>query len=185
MKKNRIAGRINGTNGDDRFDGDKGGDPNVAVRDAYDGRGGHDLILGYDERDQLSGSGGNDTIYGGDGEDRISGGSGNDTLSGGKHDDRVKGGSGADEFFFYAWHEDFGGSGLDVITDFDPTERNEQISLATVQSFGIATFEELKAIMVQDGDDVVMEFGGGLALLVLEDVRIGQLGADDFHIYFG
>lgn len=190
MKKNWIApkqedfsSRVNGTNGNDRFDGDLDG----AVRDVYDGRGGHDLISGYDDSDQLSGGGGNDTIYGGRGRDEISGGSGNDTLWAGMHEDVVKGGGGADVFVFEAWRDDdrYMGSGLDIIADFDPREKGEIISLRTAHYEGIATFADLKALMVQDGDNVNMQFDGGLAFLILEDVKIEQLRADDFHISFG
>ena len=181
------AARLHGTNGNDRFDGDNWDSPDVDIRDVYDGRGGHDFILGYDENDRLYGGGGNDTIYGGAGKDRIFGGAGNDTLWGGMHTDIIKGGGGADEFLFTAWRdtEGFTGSGLDIIADFDPREQGERISIATAHYEGIATFAALKAIMVQDGDDVVMSFDGALAILVLEDVKIRQLHADDFHIYFG
>lgn len=184
---NEFSSRINGTNGNDYFLGDKRGTPDFDVRDVYDGRGGHDFIFGLDERDRLSGASGNDTIDGGPGKDRIFGGSGNDTLLGGMHEDIIKGGSGADEFRFLAWrsNDEFSGSGLDIIADFDPREHGERISIATAHYEGIATFAQLKAIMVQDGDDVVMPFDGDLALLVLEDVKIRQLHSDDFHIYFG
>jgi Ca2+-binding RTX toxin-like protein len=194
MKKSWIArwdgelsSRINGTNGNDNFRGDAGNSKNVDIRDVYDGRGGNDLIVGYEEEDRLWGSGGNDTIYGGRGRDRIFGGSGNDTLAGGMHDDRIKGGGGADVFIFDAWRSDdeFFGSGNDIIADFDPRQHGERIHLGTLYDDGIATFADLKDIMVQDGDNVNMQFDGGLAMLVLKDVKIGQLHADDFHIYYG
>lgn len=189
MKKQWIArkegddtGRINGTNGNDRFEGDKGGRENVDIADVYSGRSGHDVIYGLDQGDRLSGNGGNDAIYGGSGADAISGGSGNDTLSGGMHDDDVKGGGGADVFFFYAWG---GGSDGDTIIDFDPGERGERIEIATAYYDEIVTFADLKAIMVQDGDNVNMQFDFGRAFLVLEDVKIEELRANDFHLYFG
>lgn len=180
-----FSGRLNGTNGNDDFWGDKGNEPLVDIRDVYDGRSGHDRILGYGERDRLSGGSGNDTIKGGAGRDEISGGSGNDTLSGGMHKDVIRGGGGADVFLFDAWGAEYEGSCLDIVADFDPRQDGEQISIGTLPYDGIATFAALKAIMVQDGDDVVMSFDGDLALLVLEDVKIRQLHADDFHIYFG
>jgi Ca2+-binding RTX toxin-like protein len=176
------SGRIDGTNGNDYFEGDNGGDLEVTVRDDYNGRGGHDFIFGFDGGDRLSGGGGNDTIYGGVGKDKVSGGSGNDTLWGGMHKDVITGGSGADEFIFEAWHA---GSGMDIVADFDPREDNERITISTIFGDGIATFPDLKAIMVQDGDNVNMEFDGGWAILVLEHVKIGQLHEDDFHLQFG
>ena len=175
-----LSARLHGTNGSDRFEGYKG-------IDVYNGRGGHDLIIGFAGGDRLSGGGGHDTIYGGPGEDSIFGGSGNDTLWGGMHDALLKGGSGADVFLFSAWRDDkeSKGSGTDVIADFDAREDGERIEIATAQFDGIATFAALKAIMVQDGDDVVMSFDSARATLVLKDMKIEQLHADDFHIYFG
>ena len=194
MKKNWIARKdeegsslIKGTKWDDEFHGDQGNTENIDISDRYDGRGGHDQIYGYDTGDRLLGSGGNDLIYGGRGTDALSGGAGDDTLWGGMHRDTVRGGGGADDFLFTAWRDIDGytGSGMDIIADFDPRERDEQISITTAHYEGITTFADLKAIMVQDGDNVNMEFDGGLAFLVLKDVKIEELQADDFHIYFG
>ena len=186
-ERGTLSGQINGTNGNDEFVGDNRNAEYVDIRDIYDGRGGHDFIFGLDESDRLLGGAGNDTIHGGAEKDRIFGGTGNDTLSGGMHTDIIKGGGGADEFWFTAWRSDdnYAGSGIDIIRDFDPREVGERISIATAQYEGIATFADLKAIMVQDGDNVNMAFDGALAILVLEDVKIGQLREDDFHIYFG
>lgn len=182
-----VSGQINGTNGNDLFVGDSGDTDDVDILDIYDGRGGNDVIWGLDERDRLLGGSGTDSIYGGAGKDKIFGGTGNDTLSGGMNTDMIKGGGGADEFWFTAWRseDEFGGSGIDIIRDFDPREVGERISIAVAQYEEIATFKQLKAIMVQDGDDVVMAFDGDLAMLVLENVRVGQLRTDDFHIYVG
>jgi len=193
MKKSGIAatdfvelpGRLTGTKWDDDFLGDQGDAFNVDVRDVYDGKGGHDRIQGLEKGDRLSGGGGNDTIYGGAGGDKMSGGSGNNTLSGGTGKDIIEGGAGADAFFFFAWGADRGGSGMDIIEDFDPREEGEHILLGTLPSDSIATFADLKSRMVQQGDDVNIEFDGGLAMLVLKHVRIDQLHADDFNIYFG
>jgi len=182
-----VSGQINGTNGNDKFVGDNWDTEDVDIRDIYDGRGGHDFIWGLEGSDRLLGGTGNDTIHGGAGKDRVYGGAGNDTLSGGMHTDFIKGGGGADEFWFSAWrsYDEYEGSGIDIIRDFDPHEVGERVSIATAQYEGIATFDLLKALMVQDGDDVVMAFDGGLAILVLENVKIGQLRPDDFQLYFG
>ena len=172
--------RLHGTNGNDQFDGD-------SKNNNFDGRGGHDLIVGHAGDDELSGGGGNDTIYGGWGNDVISGGSGNDRLWGGMYTDTIKGGGGADMFLFTAWRDidGFTGSGFDKILDFDPNEPGERISIQTAFYQEIETFAALKAIMVQDGNDVVMSFDHDLATLVLKDVKIEQLRADDFDIYLG
>lgn len=187
-----IPGLIKGTKWDDFFWGDHRNSEDVDITDAYDGRGGNDLIAGFDKEDQLWGGGGKDTIYGGLGADKIFGGSGNDTLIGGMDDpvagntnDRINGGGGADMFIFDAWRSEAGGSGLDIISDFDPREPGERIHLGTLYDDGIVTFTDLKAVMVQDGENVNMEFDLGRAFLVLEGIKIEQLHANDFYIYYG
>lgn len=190
MKKNWITReveeapsvRMHGTNGNDYFLGDAWNSPKVDTPDIYKGRAGNDIIYGLDDEDHLFGGAGADSVHGGSGADRIVGGIGNDTLSGDEQEDTIMGGGGADVFYFDAWTEESGGSGVDVITDFDVHERGEHVSMGIAQGFEIATFAELKATMVQDGKDVVMGFGG-IATLVLEDVRIAQLRADHFHIF--
>jgi Ca2+-binding RTX toxin-like protein len=195
MKKSWVAtrdfvelpGRVNGTKWDDTFVGDQGDTKNVDVADKYDGRGGNDTIYGLDEADRLWGSGGDDLIYGGRGTDTISGGPGDDTLWGGMHTDIIRGGDGADDFLFTAWRdtEGFTGSGEDIIADFNPRQRDERISIESAHYEGITTFADLKSRMVQQGDDVNIEFDGGHAMLVLKHVKIAELHADDFNIYFG
>lgn len=175
------AGRVNGTKWDDYFVGDQGDSKNVDIADVYDGRRGDDFIFGLDNGDRLYGGSGNDTIFGGHGADKIFGGSGSDTLWGGTEEDVIKGGGGADSFLFEAWS---GGSDMDTILDFDPREKGERITVRTLFGEGIATFEDLKTMMVQQGDDVNIEFNAGFAMLVLKDVRIGQLDETDFHIYY-
>jgi serralysin len=193
MKKNwftqkdedELAGRINGTKEDDIFHGDDWTDPEkpIPLPDVYNGRGGHDYIVGWRAADRLWGGSGNDSIYGEIGADRLFGGAGNDTLSGGGQTDLITGGSGADTFLFEAWPYDNYGSYLDIITDFDPSERGEHINLAVSADLEIATFADLRSIMFQDGDDVVMSFDG-INILVLEDLQMEHLSANDFQIRF-
>lgn len=182
MKKSWIArtdddvfsSRVNGTDGDDYFAGYDYGD-------VYHGRGGDDLVDGNGGSDRLIGGKGHDDIYGEKGQDRLFGGPGYDLLVGGEHRDILTGGSEADEFRFLAWPSYGGVSHLDIITDFDPREVGEYISMNLEPELGITKFSQLRDMMVQDGDDVVLSFGG-VDMLVLEDVRIRQLGADDLII---
>jgi Ca2+-binding RTX toxin-like protein len=182
MKKSWIArkdedgpaGRFNGTDGNDTFYG-------YLDRDVYHGHGGRDEIYGDLGGDRLSGGRGGDIINGYRGKDRIFGGPGNDTIEGGTHKDVITGGSGADLFRFVAWPSYVDGSHLDVITDFDPSGLGEYISISIQPELEITKFSQLRAMMIQDGDDVVLSFGA-VDMLVLEDVRIGQLRADDFFI---
>ena len=180
MKKNMMAGRdtsaaaarISGTSGNDIWIG-------FDTDEVYNGQRGNDLIRGAGGMDRLYGGSGRDFIYGESGADDIFGGSERDTLDGGAGADIITGGGGADVFLFRAT---FGDSELDVITDFSPKERGEYVSMSLAAEFGVTTFQELRAIMVQDGDDVVMSFDG-VDLLVLENIRIGQLRENDFQIF--
>jgi Ca2+-binding RTX toxin-like protein len=186
MKKSGAALKegyaiIPGTKWNDIFHGDNWGDPEFPRPDAYNGRGGHDFIVGWKGADRLWGGAGNDTIYGGVGSDRLHGGPGNDTLSGDGQSDVIAGGQGADVFLFYAYpyHDD--GSHLDVIADFDPRQRGEHVQLTMSIDYGLVTFSDLKSIMFEDDGDVVIDFDG-LNILVLENLRLDDLNANDFQI---
>jgi Ca2+-binding RTX toxin-like protein len=171
---------VYGTQGNDIFYGDQDG-LGEPYPDVFKGLGGNDLIYGNSHADRLWGGAGKDSIYGGFGSDRLFGGPGKDNLSGGKQSDVISGGGGADIFLFEAWPYDNGGSHLDTITDFDPGERGEHIELTVSTYFQIATFSDLKSFMFEDDGDVVIDFLGR-DILVLENLRINQLSADDFQI---
>jgi hypothetical protein len=70
---------------------------------------------------------------------------------------------------------------LDIITDFDPREIGEWISIFIQPEFNITEYSQLRDMMIQDGNDVVLSFEG-LDILVLKDVRISQLSENDFFI---
>lgn len=133
------------------------------------GLGGNDRLYGYGGNDELEGGSGNDRLYGGSGNDELDGGSGNDTLTGGAGNDELEGGLGRDLFIY--------GSGKDSIDDFTPGD--DRIGLD--KSLGIDSFAELmsKASIVDDGDDVLFDFGGGNTLR-LEDTALNSLKAADF-----
>ena len=169
-----LPDRVDGTKWMDFFSGENRGD-------FYFGRAGDDEIYGNGGGDRLLGGSGNDNIYGVYGSDRLFGGPGNDHLVGGEQKDIVTGGTGADVFRFLAFPASGGVSHLDIITDFDTREANEYIWLTLDPAVGITEFSQLRDMMVQDGDDVVLSFGG-VDLLVLENVRIRQLIEDDFFI---
>jgi hypothetical protein len=82
----------------------------LIVQPGSTGGAGDDLI-------DLSGNTAGDTASGGAGDDLVLGGGGNDIISGGTGSDQLSGGGGANEFD-YSVLEDWGGDGLDTITDF-------------------------------------------------------------------
>ncbi len=81
----------------------------------------------------------------------------------------MNGGRGGIDVFVYS-------SGRDEIERFGT---GDTVELAT--SLGVSNFSELldRARSVDDGDDTLIDFGGGNTLL-LEDVRLGSLTADMF-----
>ena len=154
--------RLNGTTRADLLKG-TGRDDDISGRD------GNDKLYGYAGNDDLEGGAGNDRLDGGSGHDELEGGSGNDTLIGGAGNDDLEGGAGKDLFVYH--------SGRDEIDDF--SVRDDKISLA--KSLGIDSFSELmgKARQVDDGEDVLFNFGGGNTLR-LEDVKLSSLKASHF-----
>ncbi|WGW02425.1 Hint domain-containing protein [Tropicibacter oceani] len=100
-----------------------------------------DTLLGAGGDDLLSGAGGNDLLEGGDGRDTLIGGAGSDTLTGGLEAD-----------FFRI---DATGSEEDVITDFDETMDDLDLSLY---------FDNLQEAMdaaVASGADTVIDLSRG------------------------
>lgn len=153
---------LRGTIGNDLLNG-------TAAADDISGLAGNDRLFGYGGNDELEGDDGNDRLDGGAGHDELEGGNGNDTLIGGAGNDELDGGDGNDLFVFNA--------GRDAVEDFNVGE--DKIKLDA--SLGIDSFSELmsKASTVDDGDDVLFNFGNGNTLL-LDDTRLDALKADHF-----
>ncbi|SDI96738.1 calcium-binding protein [Salipiger marinus] len=127
------------------------------------GNGADNMIIGNVGNNMLNGAWGNDTLRGGAGNDTLRDSAGNDVL---------EGGSGADVFVFGA------GFGKDVVTDFDPLQRGEVIDLSGVPT--IDDYADLRQNhMTQSGDNVLIRDGAGNHVILL-DVWLGQLSADDF-----
>lgn len=122
---------------------------------------GNDTIIGTANNDYLLfGTGkGNDIIDAGAGADEIGGGKGKDVLTGGKGND-----------FF----EFFKGDGKDVITDFDG------VGGLGKQDFILKTFESKHDISIEkSGHDVVVDFGDGSTLTLLDTKRM-EISMADF-----
>ena len=172
--------RKNGSNQGDIYSGND-------FNNVYNGRGGSDSILGSWGNDRLNGGKGADYVMGGGDNDRIIGGPDNDTLSGEGGRDVLTGGSGLDNFLYTAngnWLPG-AGHGIDIITDFDTRGRDaDLITMLINYNFGVSTFAQLRAGMQQINGDTIMDFGGG-DVLILKDVRIAQLHADNFFLFGG
>jgi Ca2+-binding RTX toxin-like protein len=81
-------------------------------------------VLGFNTSDDvINGQGGDDIILGLSGDDILRGGEGDDILDGGLGSDELTGGSGRDTFRFGADLIASGGGDVDVITDFEASDR--------------------------------------------------------------
>ena len=110
----------------------------------------------------------------GDGHDLLRAGTGDDTLLGGAGDDALLGGAGDDTFIFDASHGD------DVILDFDATGNGEKLDLSNIITIGvIGDLLDPRGAARQVGSDVLIDTGGGNSIL-LENVSLGGLDANDF-----
>lgn len=127
---------------------------------------GSDLLFGGAGADHISGGRGDDLLVGNRGDDRLEGGEGHDRISGGRGDDTLSGGDDADIFIF-ACH----GSGSDVITDFQISEDHLRIR-------GVDSFADITLTQESEGTRVAWSEGNGSVLL--EDVAVAALGADQF-----
>ncbi|MEO1241789.1 MAG: calcium-binding protein [Pseudomonadota bacterium] len=166
---------LDGGSGDDLGDAAAGNDVILAGtgRDNFFGGNGADLMDGGGGNDTLSGGTGADTILGGNGFDVLLGGDNNDTLNGGGSNDILLGNAGSDTFVFAP------GGGTDTIRDFSAGAGiTDFINLS---GFGAAfdSFAEVIAAAADDGTDTTINFGGG-NVLILDDVLVGDLVADDF-----
>ncbi|MEO1137863.1 MAG: calcium-binding protein [Pseudomonadota bacterium] len=165
--------KLFGGHGDDRMLGGDG-------KDTVKGGTGDDRILGESGKDVLYGGSGNDVMagnrnadlmFGDNGDDRLIGGGGRDTLDGGAGDDLLVGGHQNDRFVFAEGH------GNDTIADFEAQNSAEKIDFSNVST--IDSISDALNASSQVGDDVMIDTGGENSIL-LENVDIGDLDADDF-----
>ena len=122
---------------------------------------GDDLVVGSKNRDgSLFGAKGHDTVRGFGGGDYLIASNGRDLLIGG---------GGADEFVFMR------NRGLDQIVDFtDDDLPGDDLIAVSQRQFRNMT-------IIQEGDDVRLDFGDRGALLLL-GVDASQIGRDDFTL---
>jgi Ca2+-binding RTX toxin-like protein len=124
----------------------------------------------FSGKDAYTGSENGDFAWAGKSNDVIKAFGGNDSVNGEGGNDIMTGGSGSDHFFFT--HD--GKGGTDVITDFDAKGGGDN------QDYIATSFEEVLSIK-QVGDDLVLDYGDGDTLTLL-DVDKSDFGKSDFHI---
>ena len=163
--------RIHGGNGNDIAHGDGGNDIITGGRgnDRLWGGAGHDTISGNAGKDRLWGGSGDDILNGGAGFDTLRGGAGDDILNGNGGRDKLWGGLGADTFVFAS------GNGKDTVKDFQAGE--DSIDLTNWGK--VKSFTDLINNHASNHDGDVW-ISAGRDLLIIEDIKKGQLDASDF-----
>jgi Ca2+-binding RTX toxin-like protein len=127
-------------------------------------------VSGTASNNVIVGNAGADTLIGAAGDDRLLGRDGADVLSGGTGQDSLRGGSGEDTFVFVS------GFGKDTVLDF--IAGTDVVDLAGFDA--VTSFDDLLADhATQVGRNVLIEGDNG-DLLVLRDVSLSTLTADDF-----
>jgi Ca2+-binding RTX toxin-like protein len=150
------ADRVDGGDGDDVLWGGQGAQSSPSdLGDSLFGGMGNDYANGNAGQDTLDGGQGRDTLQGGRGDDVIAGGEQDDVLMGDFGDDTLTGGSGADIF-------NFGGGGIDRVTDFSAVD-GDRIVLEAGTAYRVA----------QAGADTVVSWTGGE--VVLANVQVSTL----------
>ncbi|WP_052763972.1 family 16 glycosylhydrolase [Microvirga massiliensis] len=130
-----------------------------------------DPLAGY--MPTLKGTSGKDTLIGTAGADVIFGFEGNDILEGAGGNDILAGGAGADIFRYRT-----GGSGHDIILDFEPTS-GDVIQLSKAAA-GVKNFATLYRNILDNADgDAVLKLADG-GTITFAGVSKAQLTYDDF-----
>ncbi|WP_264211859.1 M10 family metallopeptidase [Leisingera thetidis] len=165
--------KLSGSFGDDKLIGGAGGDQlfGGSGRDRLEGSDGSDGLYGEEGTDRLYAGKGSDKLVGGLGDDFVFGGKGSDRLNGGFGNDVLTGGRNGDVFVFRGNHGD------DRITDFDSGADHEAIDLSSISTLN--SIADVRAASVNTADGMLITTGSESSIL-LEDVRIRDLGADDF-----
>ena len=127
---------------------------------------GNDTISGGDGKDIIGGGSGNDLLDGGNGNDKVSGGGGKDNVTGGTGNDTLTGGVAADIFVFEP------GSGIDIITDFKDTGLAGDDAIFVV-AYGFSGIGDIGRSA--SGDDLVLDFGGGNTVTILDYLQTHSL----------
>jgi hypothetical protein len=122
------------------------------------------------EADVISGKGKSDKLFGLAGDDELKGNKGKDRLDGGADDDELDGGKGGDTYVFA---DGYGNDSAKYQAGQDKFD---------LSGTGIDTFKQLKQLMDQQGNSVVIDFGGG-DMLTVRNATIATLKANkgDFN----
>ena len=125
----------------------------------------------------MYGNAGDDILHGNRGNDRLFGGQGNDTLRGGEGNDLLNGGRGADRYLFDS------ANGADTVVGFASAEGDVIAVVANVNGTGIATADDLLALLFVDNlGNAMLRLGGGHTV-VLAGVPPSSVTAADLFVF--
>ncbi len=152
VRGGQSSDRVIGGTGDDwHLNGNIGNDTVL-------GDSGNDILFGGQDQDLLYGDLGQSSVV--KGHDLIDGNLGNDTIFGEGGNDTMTGGGGADRFAIRS------GEDVDLIKDFNPGQGDRIAIQPNINGTGVDTFAELQPRMTAQGNDTVIDLGGGNLLIV-------------------
>ncbi|MGK7910961.1 MAG: cadherin domain-containing protein, partial [Synechococcus sp.] len=186
------ADQLLGGTGSDTLFGQGGGDLlfGNSGNDTLDGGSGNDHLDGGESNDKLLGKSGNDTLVGGLGQDFMLGGSQDDELLGGEGNDFIRGDSGNDlidgglgnDTIRLGSGQDIAvlrpGDGKDTILDFrngvDKLRLEDGLRFEDLEFIGQGRNTLIRIDKPGDPND-------GEDLVLLQNIRVGQLDQNDFE----
>lgn len=148
---------MNGNTGNDQLSGAEGIDllRGGQGNDTLNADGGNDVINGNREDDFLIGGDGDDLLRGGKGKDILEGSAGRDILIGDLDFDILTGGADADTFILGANASEvpMNATEADLITDFNPTEGDKIVIIASLnsQELTLETFDQTANLQLATG----------------------------------
>ncbi len=154
--------------------------PDIAPGLNYIGTGASETMTGFTHHaNRIDGRGGNDTIRGGERADVLLGGDGHDALHGAAGDDILWGGAGNDQLYGGPGHDLYlfrAGDGQDRIGYTD--SRDPQATDQDVLLLG-AGLKAQDTVLVRQGDDLQLSWGGTDSVTVQQFFRTGQTWLDE------
>jgi len=139
------------------------------------GSGGDAMGDSYVNIERLLATNFDDTVQGGSDNETIQGLGGDDTLGGGAGADRLFGGAGTDTFLY-----DTSSDGADLILDFRGGSLGNEVIVLTDNNPNFDSFAEIQAAAIQAGNNVLIDFGGGNTL-TLVNYNLIHLNASAFQ----
>ncbi len=161
--KRSLIENAKGGSGDDLMLGNQ-------AKNKLKGNDGNDTLKGASNNDTLIGGSGDDKLIGGGGKDKLFGSGGKDKLDGGRGNDKLKGNGGNDTFVFKKGYD------KDKIIGFQDNKDTIQLN-DNLWNGNKSVNKVLNQFGSQNGNDFVLNFGGG-DILIIKNTSKSQLQND-------